>query len=335
MFLVVHLFHNLKAIHIKAQAKMKQKLLISILLFTFCHLMAQDYDSYIQKADSSFQIKKYGMAEEYFKLAFKINKEKHLYNAACAASLANDSDMAFEWLNLSVEGGFTNINQIKRDPDLDNLHGDKRWEVLLQKVQYKLDIIEANYDKPLQNELIQIFYDDQNIRHKFLDAQSQFGHKSSSVDSLQQLMIQIDSINLTKIEKILDSKGWVGKNKVGEQANTTIFLVIQHSDLKVQQKYLPLMREAVKKGDASGASLALLEDRVALGEGRKQQYGSQIGYDEKNKKYFIFPLEDPDNVDARRAKVGLGVISDYIKTWGITWNLDEFKKAQSQNENNK
>jgi len=295
--------------------------------------MSQNYDTYIHKADSCYWVKNYKMAEEFFKLAFTINQEKHLYNAACTASLANDSDTAFRWLNLAVDKGFTNVDQIKRDPDLNNLHKDERWEALLEKVQKKLDILEANYDKSLQKELIQIFYDDQNIRHQFIEAEKQYGFKSSVADSLAQIMIKIDSINLQKIENILDKKGWAGKDLVGEQANMTIFLVIQHSDLETQKKYLPMMREAVKKGNANAANLALLEDRIAMWEGRKQIYGSQLYYDEKKGKYFVSPIEDPDNVDKRRAEVGLGPISEYVKNWGIEWNLEEYKKEQMLKNN--
>jgi tetratricopeptide (TPR) repeat protein len=314
---------------------MKQKILIFTLSIIPCLVMAQDYDAYMHKADSCYWAKNYKMAEEYFKLAFTINQEKHLYNAACAASLANDLDTAFSWLNLAVDKGFTNVNQIEKDPDLNNLHGDKRWNALLEKVQKKLDILEANYDKPLQKELIQIFYDDQNIRHQFIEAEKQYGFKSSVADSLAQIMIKIDSINLQKIENILDKKGWVGKDVVGEQASMTIFLVIQHSDLETQKKYLPMMREAVKKGIANAANLALLEDRIALREGRKQIYGSQLYYDEKEGKYRVSPIEDPDNVDRRRAEVGLGPISEYVKNWGIEWNLETYKKEQIKEESEK
>ena len=197
--------------------------------------------------------------------------------------------------------------------------------MLLEKVQGKLDILEASYDKPLQQELIQIFYDDQDIRHKFVEAERQYGYRSRVKDSLIQVMIKVDSINLVKIKNILDTKGWVGKDRVGEQASATFFLVIQHSDLKTQQQYLPMMREAVKAGSASAANLALLEDRVALGESRKQVYGSQICYDDKGGKYYVCPIEDPDNVDKRRAEVGLGSISAYVKNWGIIWNPDDYK----------
>jgi hypothetical protein len=87
-----------------------------------------------------------------------------------------------------------------------------------------------------------------------------------------------------------------------------------------------MMREAVSKGNAKASSLALLEDRVALRKGQKQIYGSQIGRDQETGEYYVLPLIDPDNVDQRRAKVGLGTIQDYISNWGMTWDVEAYKK---------
>jgi hypothetical protein len=103
-------------------------------------------------------------------------------------------------------------------------------------------------------------------------------------------------------------------------------MVIQHSDLKTQQKYLPMMRTAVKEGKTEARWLALLEDRVALGEGRKQIYGSQIYLNKKTNKSYVAPLEDPDNVDKRRKEVGLDPLSHYLKQWDLIWNQEEYKK---------
>ncbi|MNY29516.1 hypothetical protein D3C86_1635620 [compost metagenome] len=135
-----------------------------------------------------------------------------------------------------------------------------------------------------------------------------------------------DSLNLFKVTKILDTKGWVGKDVVGEEANKTLFLVIQHADLQTQQKYLPMMQEAVNKGNANGANLALLEDRVALRQGKKQIYGSQIGRDKETNKYYVSILEDPDNVDKRRAEIGLQPMADYVSKWQIKWDVEQYKK---------
>ena len=92
------------------------------------------------------------------------------------------------------------------------------------------------------------------------------------------------------------------------------------------------MREAVEKKQAMAGNLALLEDRVALREGRKQIYGSQVGTDTVTHKNFLLPLEDPDNVDARRAKVGLGPLADYLKSFDMEWNVEEYKKEQANKD---
>lgn len=309
--------------------KMKTILFALFLGLINLNLNAQTYEQLVKKADSCYSEKKYSKSKEYYKKAFKINPEsrKNYYNAACTASLANDKKTSFKWLNIAITNGFDNLNHIKSDTDLQNLHTDKRWQEIIDKLQLKMDIIEANYDKPLQKELIAIFNEDQIIRGQFIDAQKKYNYQRNNViDSLGQIMTNKDSINLIQITKILDEKGWIGKDKVGQQANNTIFLVIQHSDLKVQKKYLPMMREAVRKGNADAGSLALLEDRIALREGRKQIYGSQIGTNPITKLQYVLPLEDPDNVDKRRTDVGLNLLADYVKYWNIVWDVEKYKK---------
>ncbi len=125
---------------------------------------------------------------------------------------------------------------------------------------------------------------------------------------------------------IIDRYGWLGTDVIGVQGNATIFLVIQHADIAIQEKYIPMMRDAVKKGKAFGSDLALLEDRVAFRQGKRQIYGSQIGRDNETHNYFILPLEDPDNVDKRRAEVGLSTIAEYVNHWQIKWDVEQYKK---------
>jgi hypothetical protein len=88
----------------------------------------------------------------------------------------------------------------------------------------------------------------------------------------QNIIKEKDSINLVEVKTILKTYGWLGRDIVGLFANAALFLVIQHADPLTQKTYLPMMRKAVTKGNARGADPALLEDRVALNEGRKQRY---------------------------------------------------------------
>lgn len=308
---------------------MKKLLAFFFIMSSVTFAQAQTYKEWIQKADSCYRVENYKLSTAYYEKALKIESKDSgdLYNAGCAAALAQENKKAFKWLNLAIDNGYEEIAHMQIDADLTSLHSEKDWKKTIDHLQKKLDVLEVNYDKPLQKELLAIYTEDQGIRHEFMKIYKANGFKvNKQVDSIGKVMGYKDSINLIKVMKILDEKGWVGASVVGKQANQTLFLVIQHSDLKYQQKYLPMMREAVKKGNAKPGNLAYVEDRVALREGGKQLYGSQIWTNPTTRKNFIAPLEDPDNVDKRRAEVGLGTLSDYAEKSNIVWNVEEYKK---------
>ncbi|MCW1962005.1 DUF6624 domain-containing protein [Chryseobacterium viscerum] len=306
---------------------MRNTIYTLLLLFLFAGVNAQEYLKLISEADKLYRTKDYKTSAELYSKAFKIESENpsHLYNGACSSSLAGNTKQAFKWLNLSIEKGWTNLKHLNSDTDLENLHSKKEWGKTIEKLEKKLALMEANYDKPLQAELLTILEEDQKYRMQMNETQKKFGQNSKEMNDLWKITNQKDSINLLKVKKILDEKGWVGKDKVGAQANSALFLVIQHSDLQTQKKYLPMMKEAVTKGNASAGSLALLIDRIEIREGRKQIYGSQIGINQSNNTYYILPLTDPDNVDKRRTEVGLGPISEYVKNWDLIWDVEKYK----------
>jgi hypothetical protein len=306
---------------------MKHYFTFFVVVFSIC-AYGQSYQELSRQAISAYDKQEYASAVLLFKAAFKIDNTNKgdAYDAACSAALMGDIDLAFEWLTLSKNNGWTNVRHMKSDSDLNILRDDARWKPIVEAVQIELDKIEISYNKPLQKELLDIYSEDQDIRHLYIEASKKYGFESAPVDSLGRLMEAKDEKNLKKIIAILDKYGWVGPDVVGGQANQTLFLVIQHSNLSTQQKYLPMMREAVKNKKATGSSLALLEDRVALGEGRRQTYGSQIGTDNTSGKNYILPLDDPDNVDKRRAEVGLGPLADYVSKWNIVWDAEAYKK---------
>ena len=131
-----------------------------------------------------------------------------------------------------------------------------------------------------------------------------------------------DSVNLVKVTEILDKYGWLGIDEIGEKANTALFIVIQHADgdSGVQAKYLPMMREAVKKKKAQPDQLALLEDRILTNQGKPQIYGTQV-HAAKNGKNVFFPIADERNVNKRRSSVGLEPLEVYARYFGIDYHL--------------
>ena len=155
---------------------------------------------------------------------------------------------------------------------------------------------------------------------------NKFGNNSIEIKNHWKKINKTDSSNLVIVERVINTYGWLGPKEIGEKANLALFLVIQHSNTFTQEKYLPIMQKAVKVGKAYPSDLALLTDRVKLGKKELQVYGSQIGTHPETGKLYVLPLIDPENVNERRAKVGLKKIEEYISFWGLKWDVQEYNK---------
>lgn len=179
----------------------------------------------------------------------------------------------------------------------------------------------------LKLQLSIILEDDQKYRELVEDLKK----KNPVLDTIEMKslftkMKIVDSFNLIKVKGILDKYGWLDSTINGGEGTEALFLVIQHADLLTQKKYLPSLKEAVIQKKVTPKCLAYLEDRVALGSGNKQSYGTQLCWDYKINKYYVQPLEDPKNVDKRRALIGLGSLSSYLKYFGINWSEQQYQK---------
>lgn len=150
----------------------------------------------------------------------------------------------------------------------------------------------------IKKSLEKVMVDDQKYRYPTFDPIKQHA---------------LDKKNLKVVTKIIDSLGWLGKDKIGKEANEALFATIQHADnLSIMEKYLSVMKEAAKNGNAEKRHLAYLIDRVEIYNNRKQIYGTQPSVNEQGKTY-IENLIDPSDVDIRRKSMDLDPIENYIR----------------------
>ncbi|GAB3510557.1 hypothetical protein GCM10027341_49060 [Spirosoma knui] len=117
----------------------------------------------------------------------------------------------------------------------------------------------------------------------------------------------IDKSNLARIEVILKQNGYPGKTLVGEPTNEAVWYIIQHSN-KIEQ-YLPLIREAGKRGELPARLVAMMEDRQLMNKGKPQRYGTQgscypLRSTPNASECFIWPIDDPKGVNERRRLAG-------------------------------
>ena len=54
-------------------------------------------------------------------------------------------------------------------------------------------------------------------------------------------------------------------------------------------------------------------------EGKKQIYGTQLTWNEKSRRFELYPIEDEEHVDLLRASIGLQPIAEYLKTFGLEY----------------
>lgn len=306
--------------------------LVSLLVssLSWAQINQQKYAEYAGIADSLFILKKYNEAADNYTTAFSYYEWKatpnHRYQAGAANAQAGRMDSAFYHLNRMIARDlFVDTIDLINDAYFVPMHVDVRWKASLNTLKAKQEVREKEYDRPLIATLKEIHYTDQLYRHQSDSIEKQYGRNSNEMKAHSKKIQKTDKANLKVIRKIIDKRGWLGANIIGQEGNMTLFLVIQHSDLKTQQKYLPMMRDAVQKGNAVGSDLALLEDRVNIRIGQPQIYGSQIGRKDDGI-YYVIALKDPDNVDNLRASVGLEPIAQYASYFEITWNLEQYKK---------
>jgi hypothetical protein len=172
-----------------------------------------------------------------------------------------------------------------------------------------------------------VWYRDQMYRHELHKGTKQeqverlkvFKKRSKIVDSLDQL-------NLRIVEDILQHYGWLGPRDVGLRGVFALSLTIQHSDLKTQEKYLPLLKQAAIDKKTTADSYAMLADRVAIKNYRPQIYGTQVAV-LKDGTAEVLPLSNPDSVDFWRKSINIiQSMEEYLKIWHTKWNKDEYKQ---------
>ena len=131
-------------------------------------------------------------------------------------------------------------------------------------------------------------------------------------DAVWQRITPVDAQNSIYVKSVLPADGWFRKSRDGEQVARDAWLIVQHSpDQAFQRQVVASMAPLVQTGEAHGPDYALLYDRTELAAGRPQRYGSQMGC--SNGQWTPSDLEEPENIDARRASVGLTPLGEYLK----------------------
>jgi len=123
---------------------------------------------------------------------------------------------------------------------------------------------------------------------------------------------EIDKKNTQRMREIINEVGFPTISLVGKEGTHNAWLLIQHADrdIEFQRECLRLMKE-VSRDEVDVTDLAYLEDRVRINSKQPQLYGTQ--FTQEGGKHVPLPIEDEENVNERRARMGMDTLSDQIK----------------------
>lgn len=139
--------------------------------------------------------------------------------------------------------------------------------------------------------------------------------RTELIDSLLVVVDRVerlDAENMAVVDSLLQEGLPRG---LSEASYKTIWIVIDHAELEVQERYLPLIEEMAAAGLVARSEWAVLHDRVAMKNDRPQRYGTQsvqFGPAE-NAQLYLWPVETPEKVDSLRVALGLSPLSDYLR----------------------
>ncbi|WP_438962206.1 DUF6624 domain-containing protein [Nonlabens sp.] len=133
---------------------------------------------------------------------------------------------------------------------------------------------------------------------------------------------EIDESNLTVVEQIIEKCGMPTQESAGELGHTAIWLVIQHASATKRKQYFPMLLDAAKNGLLERQDIALMQDRMLMDDGKPQLYGSQVFMNEDGT-YELYELQDPEKVNARRIKMGMGPLHEYLSFFQLEFNVPQ------------
>lgn len=281
--------------------------------------------AYVNAVEQAFSHLEKGQCQpclDAYRRAFMIAQKSALstLRAALCAYQCGQSELAKSYIQQAVNIDYDITEETwvgyRSAPEFNSVRSSSMNE-LAQAVFAQKDA-QLGINLSLKSQLQGIYTTDQEPRYQVDSVMRVYGQNSPQMQRLWQSIYQIDSINLGKVEQLIQHYGYPGKSLVGSRLGNTAWLIIQHSPVVIQEKYLPILQQAADQGEMRKTNMPLLIDRIRVYKGQKQVYGTQVKM-EANGQHSFDAIDDEKNVNKRRAEVGLGPIEEYAKQFGFEY----------------
>jgi tetratricopeptide (TPR) repeat protein len=284
--------------------------------------------AYCQKCDSLYNaaFRQYGLqqyknAAVLYEQAFKCNSAntEDYYNAGCVFSKSGNKDKSFEYLKLATDKGYKDLIWITTDSDLENLHQDKRWNSVIEKVKENMENYEKQFDQPLRKRIFQMVETDQKLRKNWGEIEKKYGKQSHQYDSLSIVIDSFRTKHSKELEVIYSERGFPTTKLIGEDAVYNIWVLALHSlDIQFQKLTLFYLTEEAKTNGIGWEQIAMLTDRISFNEKEPQLFGTRFDIVDMSKRQVrLYPVKDANNLDNRRKALNLKSVKEGYAEWDM------------------
>jgi len=312
-----------------------------LLLFSFYTSKGQNnltYEALISEASLLHLQKDYKNAIPKLEKAFSIEKPDALnaYKAAGMYSLDENKTKAFQYLDLSLDRGWTETDQLLIDPYFDFIRNNypEEWKAITQKSHLK----EQEYEKTLllpelRKQIIAMGIEDQKIRYSKIQTSD-----PAQLNELQQKINELDFKNLSTAKEILKKHGWLKMSQIGKDGAHNFWLIVQHSDQDIlfQKTALHEMEKLKGTKELDMENYAFLYDRVQCNLNYKQLYGTQVNWTQNGEASGFRGILKENETDKRRTALRMLPLKIYALNYGFNYTLptasDVAKKDKKDKE---
>lgn len=263
----------------------------------------------IAKGDAFYNDNNFLMAAASYNAGFR-NKQGYassnylLLSSYCWDKAGFPDSSITNLLRLVYSFNYADTNELNSYFKKSSLKNTHNFKIIQERTLKNLRVKNLSFIPELAHLFDSVYQVDQSTRSL-----------SGKTDKNIVLLDDSQTRNMKLVDSIYKKYGWLAYSQVGYNGSMAQFLVIQHSDLKTQMKWLPLVKNAVDAAVMPPDNLALITDRVLVQSGKKQLYGTQLKYDAIRKTYVSFPIKDPANVDLRRTQLGMVKMYLYLEAY--------------------
>jgi hypothetical protein len=273
------------------------------------------YYDYIEQAQNLFKSGNYLLSAQHYDSAFTrwSGTKEHLYEASKSWAYVNNEDKSYQYILKAINKRFYDKDVLINDVRYKNGIGNKLFKKVIIQLTRESEKFHAGINDSLRNVLNHLYYIDQRMRKLVDPIESKYtGRDHPEIRLLWDRIGFVDSIKTYDLTKIIEKFGYPDISLVGEAANHSARLILNHSPIEIQEKYLPYLKESCEKGESVWKGYAYVFDRIRSKQKQKVKYGCSMYFDDEKNSYMMY-AEDKNCINYFREQVGLPPMKTYRK----------------------